>query len=124
MTDKMIDRLPIPEIAGAVIPWFSPRNRPTQNRLTETSGLVEALGCKLAFLDAYQVRDVNSAVLFSGGLLTRFADALEEAADNRFDLDLKAANAKALAVEKFDRKILALQFVDQLEAVYKEKVAK
>ena len=47
-----------------------------------------------------------------------FADALEEAADNRFDLDLKASNAKALAVEKFDRKILASQFVDQLEAVY------
>lgn len=53
-----------------------------------------------------------------------FADALEEAADNRFDLDLKAANAKALAVEKFDRKILAQQFVDQLEAIYNEKVAK
>lgn len=53
-----------------------------------------------------------------------FADALEEAADNRLDLELKASNAKALAVRKFDRKILALQLVDQLEAVYNDRIAK
>jgi len=52
-----------------------------------------------------------------------FADALENAADNRFDLDFKAANAKTLALERFDRKMLASQFVDQLEAVYKDRVA-
>ncbi len=78
MNDKLIDRLPEPEIAGAVIPWFSPVNRPTEDRLQETAGLVEALGCELAFLHADHVRKVNSSVLFSGGLLDRFADDLKE----------------------------------------------
>lgn len=78
MNDKLIDRLPEPEIAGAVIPWFSPVNRPTEERMQETAGLVEALGCKLAFVHADHVRKVNSSVLFSGGLLDRFAEDLEE----------------------------------------------
>lgn len=78
MNDKLIDRLPDTEIAGAVIPWFTPANRPTEERLQETAGLVEALGCKLAFLRADHVRNVNSSVLFSGGLLDRFAADLEE----------------------------------------------
>ena len=76
MNDKLIDRLPEPEIAGAVIPWFSPVNRPTEERMQETAGLVEALGCELAFVHADHVRKVNSSVLFSGGLLDRFADDL------------------------------------------------
>lgn len=78
MNDKLIDRLPEPEIAGAVIPWFSPVNRPTEERMQETAGLVEALGCKLAFVRADHVRKLNSSVLFSGGLLDRFAEDLEE----------------------------------------------
>ena len=78
MNDKLIDRLPEPEIAGAVIPWFSPVNRPTEERMQETAGLVEALGCELAFIHADHVRKVNSSVLFSGGLLDRFAEDLEE----------------------------------------------
>ncbi len=78
MTDKLIDRLPEPEIAGAVIPWFTPANRPSEDRLQETAGLIEALGCELAFLRADHVRTVNSSVLFSGGLLDRFAADLEE----------------------------------------------
>ncbi|KCZ94648.1 GTPase HflX [Hyphomonas johnsonii] len=77
MSDKLIDRLPTPEIAGAVIPWFTPSNRPTEDRLIETAGLIEALGCELAFLRADHVRNVNSAILFSGGLLDRFAEDLE-----------------------------------------------
>jgi GTPase len=77
LNDKLIDRLPETEIAGAVIPWFTPANRPTEERLQETTGLVEALGCKLAFLRADHVRNVNSSVLFSGGLLDRFAADLE-----------------------------------------------
>jgi GTP-binding protein HflX len=76
LNDKLIDRLPEPEIAGAVIPWFSPVNRPTEERMQETAGLVEALGCELAFVHADHVRKVNSSVLFSGGLLDRFADDL------------------------------------------------
>jgi len=78
LNDKLIDRLPETEIAGAVIPWFTPANRPTEERLQETAGLVEALGCKLAFLRADHVRNVNSSVLFSGGLLDRFAADLDE----------------------------------------------
>ncbi|MEZ5955545.1 MAG: GTPase HflX [Hyphomonas sp.] len=77
MTDKMIDRLPAPEIAGAVIPWFTPANRPTQDRIEETAGLVEALGCELAFLRPEHVRQVNSAQLLSGGILDRLAADLE-----------------------------------------------
>jgi len=77
LNDKLIDRLPEPVTAGAVIPWFSPVNRPTEERMQETAGLVEALGCELAFLHADHVRKVNASVLFSGGLLDRFAEDLE-----------------------------------------------
>lgn len=77
MGDKLIDQLPAPEIAGAIIPWFTPVNRPTSGRLEETAGLIEALGCKLAFLRAEQVRQVNSAQLLSGGILNRLAEDLE-----------------------------------------------
>ena len=72
----MIDRTPAPEVAGAVIPWFSPVDRPTEDRLQETAGLVEALGCELAFLRPEHVRKVNSSTLLSGGLLDRFAEDL------------------------------------------------
>jgi GTP-binding protein HflX len=75
--DKLIDRLPAPEIAGAIIPWFTPANRPSADRLEETAGLIEALGCELAFLRAEHVRQVNSAQLLSGGILTRLAEDLE-----------------------------------------------
>ena len=74
----MIDRTPAPEVAGAIIPWFTPANRPTEDRLEETSGLVEALGCDLAFLRAEHVRKVNSSVLLSGGILERLADDLKQ----------------------------------------------
>jgi GTP-binding protein HflX len=79
LSDKLIDRLPAPEIAGAIIPWFSPANRPTADRLEETSGLIEALGCELAFLRPEHVRQVNSAQLISGGILNRLAEDLEAA---------------------------------------------
>jgi GTP-binding protein HflX len=72
----MIDRTPVPEVAGVIIPWFTPANRPTEDRLQETAGLVEALGCDLAFLRAEHVRKVNSSVLLSGGILDRLAEDL------------------------------------------------
>jgi GTP-binding protein HflX len=75
--DKLIDRLPAPEIAGAIIPWFTPANRPSADRLEETAGLIEALGCELAFLRPEHVRQVNSAQLLSGGILDRLAADLE-----------------------------------------------
>lgn len=77
MTEKLIDRLPAPEIAGVVIPWFTPRDRPGADRLSETAGLVEALGCELGFIRPDHVRTVNSSYLLSGGLLDRMAEDIE-----------------------------------------------
>ena len=53
-----------------------------------------------------------------------FADVLEKAAGNRQDLKVKGSKARALAIEKFDRKILASRWAENLEAVYREKVEK
>ncbi|MBY9067827.1 GTPase HflX [Hyphomonas sp. WL0036] len=78
MQEKLIDRLPAPEIAGVVIPWFTPRDRPGPDRLSETAGLVEALGCELGFIRPDHVREVNSSFLLSGGLLDRMATDIAE----------------------------------------------
>ena len=77
MTEKFVDRLPAPEIAGVVIPWFTPADRPTPDRLRETAGLVEALGCQLGFVRPDQVRKVNPYFLLSGGIVDRMAADLE-----------------------------------------------
>jgi len=77
LTDKFLDRLPAPEIAGVVIPWFTAGDRPTPDRLRETSGLVEALGCQLGFVRPDQVRKVNPSFLLSGGIVDRMAADLE-----------------------------------------------
>ena len=53
-----------------------------------------------------------------------FADVLEKAAGNRLDLKVKGSKARALAIEKFDRKILASRWAEILETVYREKVEK
>jgi len=47
-----------------------------------------------------------------------FADALEMAAENKVDLKVMGANSKSLAVRRFDRKVLAENWVDKLENVY------
>lgn len=44
-----------------------------------------------------------------------FADALEHAADDREGLKLKGLKGRELAIEQFDRRVLADQFVDWLE---------
>lgn len=80
MTEKFVDRLPAPEIAGVVIPWFTPADRPTPDRLQETSGLVEALGCQLGFVRPEQIRKKNPSFLLSGGILDRMAADLEAGA--------------------------------------------
>ena len=77
MIGKFVDRLPTPEIAGVVIPWFTPADRPTPDRLRETSGLVEALGCELAFVRPEQIRKVSPTYLLSGGILDRMAEDLD-----------------------------------------------
>ena len=53
-----------------------------------------------------------------------FADVLENAASNRYDLKVKGSKARDLAIEKFDRKILASRWAEQLEAVYRKRVGK
>lgn len=45
--------------------------RPSDDRLEESAGLVEALGCELEFLRAEQVRKPTPGYLLSGGLLER-----------------------------------------------------
>jgi glycosyltransferase involved in cell wall biosynthesis len=53
-----------------------------------------------------------------------FADVLQNAASNRYDLKVKGSKARDLAIEKFDRKILASRWAEQLEAVYRRGVEK
>jgi glycosyltransferase involved in cell wall biosynthesis len=53
-----------------------------------------------------------------------FADVLEKAADNRPSLKAKGPKARALAIEKFDRKILASRWAEQLEAVHINRIEK
>ena len=71
MTQKPIDLEQPPETAGIIIPWTQVADRPGPERLQETAGLVEALGCELAFLRAEQVRKPTPGYLLSGGLLER-----------------------------------------------------
>ncbi len=77
MTAGGIDRLPAPERAGSVIPWTSPADRPDQDRIDETAGLVEALGCELAFIEATQLRNPSPSQLLSGGLLANLDESLK-----------------------------------------------
>lgn len=53
-----------------------------------------------------------------------FADVLEKAAGNRQNLKVRGSKARALAIEKFDRKILASRWTENLETVYREKLEK
>lgn len=62
------------EQAGVIIPWTLPIERPSEPRLVETGGLVDALGCELAFLRAENVRKPTPGYFLSGGLLERLAE--------------------------------------------------
>ena len=73
MTQKPIDLEQPPERAGIIIPWTQVADRPGDERLQETAGLVEALGCELSFLRAEQVRKPTPGYLLSGGLLERLS---------------------------------------------------
>ena len=74
MTQKPFDLEQPPEKAGIIIPWTLVSDRPTEVRLEESAGLVEALGCELEFLRAENVRKPTPGYLLSGGLLDRLAD--------------------------------------------------
>lgn len=79
MTSEFIDHTPPEDRAGVVIPWISPADRPDSERLSETSGLVEALGCNLAFLRGEHVRTPSASHFLSGGILQRLADDIQQA---------------------------------------------
>lgn len=68
------DGAPVREIACAIIPWTNPGERPSQDRLDETKGLVEALGCELAFIRSDNLRKPSASHLLSGGLLDRLEE--------------------------------------------------
>jgi len=74
LTQKPFDLEQPPEKAGIIIPWTLVSNRPSQERLEESAGLVEALGCELEFLRAENVRKPTAGYLLSGGLLDRLAE--------------------------------------------------
>lgn len=74
MTQTPFDLEQPPEKAGIIIPWTQVSDRPTEVRLEESAGLVEALGCDLEFLRAENVRKPTAGYLLSGGLLDRLAE--------------------------------------------------
>ncbi|MEE9381189.1 MAG: GTPase HflX [Hyphomonadaceae bacterium] len=78
MTSDLIDRTPPQLSAGVVIPWHNADGPVSADRIRETAGLVEALGCNLAFVRAERIRKVSPAQLLSGGILDRFGEDLEE----------------------------------------------
>lgn len=73
MKQTLIELEQPPEKAGIIIPWTFIADRPSPERLEESSGLVEALGCDLEFLRAEHVRKPTPGYLLSGGLLDRLA---------------------------------------------------
>lgn len=78
MKQTPIDLDQPPEQAGIIIPWTQVFERPSEDRVEETAGLVEALGCELAFLRDEQVRKPTPGYLLSGGLLERLEADVKE----------------------------------------------
>ncbi|MEP1143527.1 MAG: GTPase HflX [Henriciella sp.] len=74
MKQTPIDLEQPPEKAGIIVPWTQVADRPSADRIEETSGLAEALGCELMFLRPEQVRKPTPGYLLSGGLLDRLHD--------------------------------------------------
>ena len=73
---SLIDHAPKIERAGVIIPWFDARQQPTEDRLSETSGLVRALGCDLSFLQDRRIRNASPSHLLTQGVLDEFASDL------------------------------------------------
>ncbi|MEM7493725.1 MAG: GTPase HflX [Pseudomonadota bacterium] len=63
--------------AVVIIPWTELTDRPTQDRISETQGLVDALGCEAVVFRTDNVRKPTPRYLFSGGLLERLKDDVE-----------------------------------------------
>ena len=77
MSGPGIDRQVTPERAGCVVPWLSGADKPNADRLVETAGLVEALGCELVFLEDVHLRRPSPSHLLSGGLIAEAKQKLE-----------------------------------------------
>jgi GTP-binding protein HflX len=71
LTQTPIELEQKPEKAGIIIPWTLTSERPSEVRLEESAGLVEALGCELEFIRPENVRKPTPGYLLSGGLLDR-----------------------------------------------------
>ncbi|MEL6568764.1 MAG: GTPase HflX [Pseudomonadota bacterium] len=79
MSSTTVDQSAPQVRAGAIIPWTNQQDRPADFRLGETAGLVDALGCELAFLDSAQLRQPSPSHLLSGGLLDNLSQKLAQA---------------------------------------------
>jgi GTP-binding protein HflX len=77
LAKALIDRTPADDIAAVVLPVVGDV-RHTSSRLTESEGLAEALGVRLAFSDRINVRDPHPARLFGSGQLDALAARLRE----------------------------------------------
>ncbi|MEQ3747445.1 MAG: GTPase HflX [Henriciella sp.] len=77
MPQSFVDREQPPEKAGVIVPWTQYGNRPGDNRMQETQGLVQALGCELEFIRSDNVRKPTAGYLLSGGLLERLGEDVQ-----------------------------------------------
>lgn len=83
------------ERTGVILPWTDPRSRPSSDRVSETKGLVEALGGELCFLRTEQLRTPSASHFLSGGLLKRLQDDV----DNQ-ELDLVVIDAALSPIQQ------------------------
>ncbi len=119
------DHAPEVEIAGVIIPWTSLTERTSANRVAETTGLVEALGCELAFLRPENVRKPSPGYLLSGGLLDRLAEDVADHGCTMVVIDASLSPIqqrnleKRLGVKVIDRTGLILEIFG-LRALTKE----
>lgn len=112
-----IDRIPDESRAGVLIPWFTPGDRPTDNRIEETTGLAAALGCAIGFVQTDRIRRITPSHLLPAGLRERLQDDLATEKANLLivdgaltpvqqrnleqDLDIKVIDRTGLILEIF-----------------------
>ncbi|MEM1389494.1 MAG: GTPase HflX [Pseudomonadota bacterium] len=73
--------------AVVIISWTELADKPSQDRISETEGLVEALGCEAIISRVENVRNPTPKFLLSGGLLERLKDDVEAHAPNLVIID-------------------------------------
>ena len=100
MTSALVDHSPPEDRAGVIIPWTQPSERPDRDRLSETAGLVEALGCNLSFLRSENIRNPSASHLLSGGILERLAEDVSAADCNLCVVDASLTPVQQRNLEK------------------------